>query len=58
MTVLRSALVVFAGLAAVGFARRAHEPDYTVLDAHSEPLRAAFNADVGKVRILMLVAPT
>jgi hypothetical protein len=24
----------------------------------SEPLRAAFNADVGKVRVLMLVAPT
>ncbi len=58
MTVLRSALVLVAGLTAVGIARRAHEPDYTVLDAHSEPLRAAFNADVGKVRILMLVAPT
>jgi hypothetical protein len=24
----------------------------------SEPLRAAFNADVGKVRVLMLVAPS
>lgn len=58
MTVLRSALVLFAGLTAVGFARRAHEPDYTVIDGHSEPLRAAFNADLGKVRILMLVAPT
>ncbi len=58
MTMLRSALILLAGLAAVGFARRAHEPDYTVVDTHSEPLRAAFNADVGKVRILMLVAPT
>ena len=58
MTVLRSALVLVAGLTAVGFARRAHEPEYTVIDVHSEPLRAAFNADVGKVRILMLVAPT
>jgi hypothetical protein len=28
------------------------------LDADSEPLRAAFNADVGKVRVLMLVSPT
>ena len=58
MTTLRSALVLLVVLAAVGFARRAQEPDYTVIDTHSEPLRSAFNADVGKVRILMLVAPT
>ena len=32
--------------------------DYIGLDGHSEPLRGSFNADVGKVRILMLVAPT
>ncbi len=58
MTMLRSALILLAGLAAVGFARPADEPDYTVIDTHSEPLRGAFNADVGKVRIVMLVAPT
>ena len=34
------------------------DSDYSVLDRDSEPLRAAFNADVGKVRVLMLVAPT
>ena len=28
------------------------------LDANIEALRAAFNADSGKVRVVMLVAPT
>ena len=28
------------------------------LDASAAPLRAAFNADAGKVRVLMLVSPT
>ncbi len=32
--------------------------DYQPLDPDAEPLRAAFNADAGKVRVLMLVAPT
>lgn len=32
--------------------------DYERIGADAEPLRSAFNADVGKVRILMLVAPT
>jgi hypothetical protein len=32
--------------------------DYIGLDGHAEPLRGSFNADLGKVRILMLVAPT
>lgn len=58
MTSLRTALVALAGLAAVGFSRSAPAQDYTVIDGHSEPLRAAFDADVGKVRVLMLVAPT
>lgn len=58
MTKLRSALALLASLAAIGFVRSAPAPDYTVIDADAEPLRAAFNADVGKVRILMLVAPT
>lgn len=34
------------------------QPDYAKLNADAEPLRSAFNADVGKVRVLMLVAPT
>jgi hypothetical protein len=32
--------------------------DYIGLDEQAEPLRGSFNADIGKVRILMLVAPT
>ncbi len=31
---------------------------YTPLDARGNPLRTAFNEDLGKVRVLMLVAPT
>lgn len=33
-------------------------PDYAVLDGGAEPFRSAFNADVGKVRLVMYVAPT
>ena len=32
--------------------------DHIGLDEHAEPLRGSFNEDVGKVRVLMLVAPT
>jgi hypothetical protein len=32
--------------------------DYDVIGTDLEPLRSAFNADAGKVRLLMLVAPT
>ena len=32
--------------------------EYTVLDRRSDPLRTTFNADIGKVRVMMLVAPT
>jgi hypothetical protein len=41
-------------LLACGGTTRPHQP----LSAHAEPLRAAFNHDVGRVRILTLVAPT
>ena len=51
------ALVPFAVLLAAS-APGGVGPDYTVIDRDSEPLRAAFNAGVGKVRVLMLVAPT
>ncbi len=40
----------------VGFL--AGQAAYTPLDARGNPLRTAFNDDVGKVRVLMLVAPT
>ena len=32
--------------------------DYERIGPDAEPLKSAFNADAGKVRILMLVAPT
>jgi hypothetical protein len=32
--------------------------DYQPIGSDAEPLRSAFNAGEGKVRILMLVAPT
>ncbi len=33
-------------------------PSYASLDARGNPLRTAFNDDLGKVRVLMLVAPS
>ena len=36
----------------------AGQTTYTPLDARGNPLRTAFNDDIGKVRVLMLVAPT
>jgi hypothetical protein len=31
---------------------------YAKIDESAEPLRARFNADAGRVRVMMLVAPT
>ena len=41
---------------AVGF--RSGPAEYTALDASGNPLRTAFNYDLGKVLVLMLVAPS
>ena len=46
-------LLVLVGCRAKG-AAAPHEH----LDSEAAALRAAFNADVGKVRVLMLVSPT
>lgn len=43
-------------LAAFTSTRR--QSDYIALDRDANPLRAAFNGDSGKIRVLMLVAPT
>ncbi len=32
--------------------------DYETIDSDGEPFKTAFNADSGKVRVVMLVAPT
>lgn len=45
--------LVFALVASGGTAA-----DYTTLDGAAEPLRAAFNADRGQVRLVMYVSPT
>jgi hypothetical protein len=34
------------------------EASFPELDAQLEPLRAQFNADVGKVRLILLLDPT
>ncbi len=34
------------------------EASFSELDAQLEPLRARFNADVGKVRLILLLDPT
>ena len=45
-------------LALTAFGLGPSSAEYERIAADAEPLRAAFNADAGKVRILMLVAPT
>ncbi len=40
------------------FTSTPRQSDYITLDRDANPLRATFNADSGKVRVLMLVAPT
>ncbi|HKO15275.1 MAG TPA: hypothetical protein VJU87_03495 [Gemmatimonadaceae bacterium] len=37
---------------------RGHDRPHTNLDASASQLRAAFNADSGKVRVVMLLSPT
>ena len=58
---MRYKLLVVAALGlalAAATHRSPNPPTYRSLDRAGEPLREAFNADAGKVRVLMLVAPT
>ena len=58
---MRYRLLVVAALGltvAAATPRSPSPPTYHSLDRAGEPLREAFNADAGKVRVLMLVAPT
>jgi hypothetical protein len=54
------ALLLFSAVVAAVSGCRASGPAsvHERLDPDAAPLRAAFNADTGKVRILMLVSPT
>jgi hypothetical protein len=36
----------------------AAEPSFATLDGSAEPIRSAFNADIGKTRVVMLLSPT
>ena len=58
---MRKSLVVSGAFTvAVGLSLGLTAPagDYESLDERGDPLRTTFNADIGKVRVLMLVAPT
>lgn len=54
--------IIVAGLMAIvaitGFAPETGEPTFTILDREAQPFQAQFNADVGKVRLVMYVSPT
>jgi hypothetical protein len=52
---MRRFVVASALLVAAACART--QP-YATLDDAAEPLRTRFNADAGRVRVMMLVAPT
>jgi hypothetical protein len=52
---MRKFVVASALLLAAACART--QP-YANLDDSAEPLKARFNADAGRVRVMMLVAPT
>ena len=49
---------LIAVLAALGCQPPGENRPHIALDAEASELRAAFNADSGKVRVVMLVAPT
>ena len=57
---MRTVAFLIAAVVAVTAAGRAmsSSPSHITLDRNAEPLKSTFNADVGKTRILMLVAPT
>lgn len=54
----RVAAALLAVVTVMGCVGRGPVSAHSVLNADAEPLRDAFNADSGKVRIIMLVAPT
>ncbi len=51
-------LAGLAVLAVLGARHSSPAASYVTLDEGAEPLKSAFNTDVGKVRVVMLVAPT
>ena len=56
-TALLAGLVALA-VAITGFAPETGQQSFTTLDGEAQPFRSEFNADVGKVRLVMYVSPT
>jgi hypothetical protein len=54
----RSLLLVSALLVSVSCRSKGPMTAHEKLDPTAAALRSAFNADIGKVRVLMLVSPT
>jgi hypothetical protein len=52
----RTALLAVLGISLAAACIRTRP--YATLTGTAEPLRTAFNSDVGRVRVMMLVAPT
>ena len=55
---MRTASVFLPIAVGLGVGLAAPPGDYASLDERGDPFRTQFNADAGKVRVLMLVAPT
>lgn len=55
---LSTVLAALLALPVTGCKAKGPTAAHERLTAGVEPLRTAFNADVGKVRVLMLAAPT
>ncbi len=54
---LRYAFAPLAVFLAVPLTIAPRQADFVTLDRHAQPLQSRFNADSGKVRVVMLVAP-
>jgi hypothetical protein len=52
------ARVLLLSCLAIGCRLGGRSSSHTALQADIDPLRAAFNAEVGKVRVVMLLSPT
>ena len=58
MYLIRKTIALGMVLLAVSVLPIFAENGYRVIQSNGEPLRGAFNADVGKIRVVILVAPT
>lgn len=58
MRLIRALFPFVAVLALAGCPSKGTISPHAQLTEDAEPLRSAFNADAGTVRVLMLVAPT